>query len=129
MPTAEQLNNILAEFYRISPAIEACGLVSRDGLVIAMNMPSNFAGEKYAAIATTIVGDCERICRDLNRSGLEQVLLKGEDGYIILQDLGKDMVLLVMVKKDPNLGLILFRMKSVSEEIKELFEGRDSNQV
>jgi uncharacterized protein len=129
LPTAEQLNNILADFYHTSPAIEACGLVSRDGLVIAMNMPSNFAGEKYAAIATTIVGDCERICRDLNRSGLEQVLLKGEDGYIILQNVGKDTVLLVMVKKDPNLGMILLRMKSISEQITELFEGRNRNQV
>jgi uncharacterized protein len=65
----------------------------------------------------------------LNRSGLEQVLLKGEDGYIILQNVGKDMALLVMVKKDPNLGMILLKMKNISEQITELFEGRNRNQI
>jgi uncharacterized protein len=57
----------------------------------------------------------------LNRSGLEQVLLKGEDGYIILQNVGKDMALLVMVKKDPNLGLILLNMRQVVKRIGEMF--------
>lgn len=121
LPTAEQLNNVLTDFYHTSPAIEACGLVSKDGLVIAMNMPNNFAGEKYAAIATTIVGACERICSDLQRSGLEQVLLKGEDGYVILQNAGKNAILLAIVKKDPNLGLILLKMRNVVKQLNGMF--------
>jgi uncharacterized protein len=116
----ERLNQVLADLYSSSADMEACGLVSRDGLVIAMNMPMDFAGDKYAAIASTIVDACERTCRDLNRAGLEQVLLKGEDGYVILQNAGKDAVLLAIVKKDPNLGLILLKMRSTVEKLYSL---------
>ncbi len=50
---------------------------------------------------------------------LEQVMIKGKSGYILLSQAGKDAVLVLMAKETGKLGLILLDAKRAARHIAE----------
>ena len=58
----------------------------------------------------------ERIAAELKRGKLDQVYVKGEFGYVLLQAIGEEAVLTVLARQQAKLGLIFLDMnRSVSE--------------
>lgn len=52
---------------------------------------------------------------------MDQVFVKGDDGYVVLMSAGKKAVLSVMARKDAKLGLLFLDMKRTAENIGTLF--------
>jgi len=62
----------------------------------------------------------DRTAQELNRGGLEQVLIKGDSGYVVMTYAGDEAVLTVMAKPNAKLGLIFLDVKRAAESITEL---------
>jgi len=56
----------------------------------------------------------------LNRGTLEQVLIKGDHGYVLMTYAGNEAVLTVMAKANAKLGLIFLDVKRAAQSIAEL---------
>ena len=52
-----------------------------------------------------------RVARELERGTLEQVLVKGDNGYVLMLQAGNDAVLTVLASTQAKLGLIFLDAK------------------
>jgi predicted regulator of Ras-like GTPase activity (Roadblock/LC7/MglB family) len=103
-----------------SPSVEAAAIISVDGLSIASSMPADVEEDRVAAMSAAMLSLGERIAGELGRGVLEQVFIKGENGYVVLMALGEEAVLTVLARKDAKLGLIFLDMKRAVEDLTPL---------
>ncbi len=102
--------DLLRELQSSSPDIEASAVVSSDGLAIATALPHNVEEDRVAAMSAAMLSLGERIASELGRGALEQVYIKGADGYVIIMSIGYEAVLTVLARENAKLGLILLDM-------------------
>jgi len=116
----ESMTNILKELEAGTPDIEASAIVSVDGLIMASALPQDVEEDRVAAMSAAMLSLGERTAQELNRGKLDQVFIRGEDGYVLLMNAGEDAVLTTLVRKDAKLGLIFLDMKRAVEELSKL---------
>lgn len=103
-----------------TPGIEASAVVSVQGLPIASAMPMEVDESVVAAMTAAMLSVGERAASELVRGNLQQILLQGDEGYIIIKGAGTSAIITVLAKTDANLGLILMVLKKISAKIGEL---------
>lgn len=102
----EELNSRLRDLQASSGDVEAAAVVSVDGLSMASSLPADIEEDRVSAMSAAMLSLGERIAAELGRGGLEQVMVKGENGYVILTAVGDEAVLTVLARKEAKLGLI-----------------------
>ncbi|MEM1658644.1 MAG: roadblock/LC7 domain-containing protein [Candidatus Jordarchaeales archaeon] len=122
MTKIEELLELLRNMEATTPGIEASAIVSTEGLPIVSAMPQEIDEAVVAAMASAILSVSEKVSAELVRGRLQQVLLQGENGYVIIKGAGESALLTVLARNNANLGLILMTLKRVSEEVKRLLE-------
>jgi uncharacterized protein len=113
----EALNTILGSLSASSGDIEACAVVSSDGLMMASNFPVGFDEERLGAMTAALLAMGERTSNELNRGELEQVFVRGRNGMVIMMGAGQDGVLTTLCNKNAKLGLIFLDMHRAAQEI------------
>ena len=119
MSRIENLNKALSSLQASSSDIEACAIVSEDGLIIASSLPQGVEEGRVAAMSAAMLSMGERISVELKRGALEQLYVKGSDGYFLSVHAGEHAVLIAMARKDAKLGLIFFDINKAADEIKK----------
>ncbi len=117
---AEMLTSILTELNGTSADIEASGVISTDGLMMAFVLPAGLDEDRVGAMSAAMLSLGDRTAQELARGTLEQVLIKGTDGYVLMTYAGEEAVLTVMAKTNAKLGLIFLDVKRAAESIEEL---------
>lgn len=103
-----------------SPDIEASAVVSVDGLTIASALPQGVEEDRVAAMSAAMLSLGERIASELGRGSLEQVYIKGSNGYVVLMSVGTEAVLTALARENAKLGLILLDMRRAVEALSKL---------
>ncbi len=111
------LISMLKSLQARTPDIEAAAVVSIDGLIMASALPADVEEERVAAMSAAMLSLGERTAQELGRGELEQVFVKGEDGYVLLMGAGEEAVLTALARKDAKLGLIFLDMRRTAEEL------------
>ncbi len=117
---ADMLNSILNELNGTSADIEASGVISTDGLMMASQMPAELDEDRIGAMSAAMLSLGDRTAQELSRGALEQVLIKGENGYVLMTGAGAEAVVTVMAKPKAKLGLIFLDVKRAAENISKL---------
>ncbi|OYY73935.1 MAG: hypothetical protein B7Y40_07335 [Gammaproteobacteria bacterium 28-57-27] len=117
---ADMLTSILSELNGSSADIEASAIVSTDGLMMAALLPSSMDEDRVGAMSAALLSLGDRTAKELARGGLEQVLIKGDKGYILMTHAGEDAVLTVLAKPQAKLGLIFLDVKRAAESISKV---------
>jgi len=112
----EQLRDLQAS----SPDIEASAVVSVDGLTIASALPQSVEEDRVAAMSAAMISLGERIAMELGRGTLEQVYIKGSNGYVLLISVAEDAVLTALARENAKLGLILLDMHRAANGLSKL---------
>lgn len=110
----------LRDLQASSPDIQASAVVSVDGLSIASALPQNVEEDRVSAMSAAMLSLGERIASELGRGVLEQVYIRGKDGYVLLMAVGEEAVLTAMARKEAKLGLILLDMRRATEYLTSL---------
>ena len=100
----------LRDMQASSPDIEASVVVSVDGLAIASALPQGVEEDRVAAMSAAMLSLGERIASELGRGSLEQVYIKGSNGYVLLMSVAEDAVLTALARENAKLGLLLLDM-------------------
>lgn len=122
MSKVDDLNKILADLQASSSDVEACAVVSEDGLIIASSLPQDVEEARVAAMAAAMISMGERTSSELKRGKLEQLFVKGDNGYVINMHAGEYAVLLALTRAEAKLGLIFLDMKRAAEGIRDLLK-------
>jgi predicted regulator of Ras-like GTPase activity (Roadblock/LC7/MglB family) len=116
----EKLVTILKDLQGSTPDIEASALVSVDGLMIASALPQDVEEDRVAAMAAAMLSLGERSAAELARGNLEQVYVKGKDGYVLLIAVGEEAVLTGLARKNAKLGLVFLDMNRTAEKLAKI---------
>ncbi|MCS7312891.1 MAG: roadblock/LC7 domain-containing protein [Acidobacteria bacterium] len=117
---AQQIEHLLRSFVTSTPEVHGAALVSLDGLPLYTALPAGTEEDRIAAMAAALLALGERTLRELRRGQLEQVYVKGSDGYIIVFRVGAEAVLEVITSNQAKLGLILLEAKRCAQEASRL---------
>jgi len=121
MATAfEQMQQALKKLVTNTPDLEGAATVSLDGLILASVLPAGTDEDRVSAMAAALLSLGERTAEELQRGTLEQVYVKGNEGYIILMQAGPEAVLEVIAGQGAKLGMVLLDMKRAAQEISRL---------
>ena len=121
MATAfEQMTLALKALVANTPDVEGAATVSLDGLVLASVLPAGTDEDRVSAMAAALLSLGERTAQELGRGTLEQVYVKGDQGYIILMQAGGEAVLEGIAGGSAKLGMVLLDMKRAAAELARL---------
>jgi hypothetical protein len=116
----EQLLERLRDLQASSGDVEAAAIVSVDGLSMASSLPAHIEEDRVSAMSAAMLSLGERISGELGRGLLEQVMVKGENGYVILTAVGEEAVLTVLARKEAKLGLIFLDVNRTVDALSQL---------
>ena len=116
----QKLVGRLTDLQATSPDIEGSAIVSVDGLSIASALRPDIEEDRVSAMSAAMLSLGERIATELGRGKLDQVYIKGKNGYVILLAIGEDAVLTIMARKEAKLGLILLDMSRAAADLSKI---------
>lgn len=116
----EKMQDVLRGLRAASPEIVGSALVSIDGFIIASVLPSEIEEELVSGMAAAMLGVGERISSELMASRLEQTYVRSEKGYVILNAVGEEAVLVVLTTRAAKLGLVFIDVRRGSQELENL---------
>ena len=117
---SEQMVDRLRELQASSPDIEASAIVSIDGLSMASALPQSIEEDRVSAMSAAMLSLGDRIAQELNLGALDQVYIRGKDGYVVLMAVGVEAVLTALAREQAKLGLIFLDMRRATEDIDKL---------
>jgi predicted regulator of Ras-like GTPase activity (Roadblock/LC7/MglB family) len=112
----------LQELQMNTPDIEATAIVSVDGLTMASSLPAGVEEDRVSAMSAAMLSLGERIASELGRGVLDEVYVKGEQGYVVLRAVGEEAVLTVLARQQTKLGLLFLDMRRASEDLATILE-------
>ena len=112
----------LQELQMSTPDVEATAIVSVDGLTIASSLPAGVEEDRVSAMSAAMLSLGERIAGELGRGMLDEVYVKGENGYVGLRAVGEEAVLTVLARQQTTLGLLFLDMRRASEDLATILE-------
>lgn len=117
---SDQMIARLRDLAASSPDVEASAVVSVDGLTMASALPPQVEEDRVAAMSAAMLSLGERIANELGRGSLDQVYIKGENGYVVLMAVGNEAVLTVLARQQAKLGLLFLDMRRATEDLAAL---------
>lgn len=117
---AELLNSILIELNGASADIEASAVLSVDGLIIASLLPAGMDEDRLGAMSAAVLSQGQRTASELARGELEQVLIKGRDGYVLMAQAGPEALLTLLCKPGALLGRMLIDLKRAAASVERV---------
>lgn len=115
----EKLNEVLRGLNSSTSDIEASAIMSVDGLTIATMLIQSVDEDRVGAMSAAMLSIGQRTARELHRGALEQVMVKGERGYVLIIGAGKEAVLTVVARETARLGLVFLESKRAAKVIGE----------
>lgn len=103
-----------------TPDIEASAVVSVDGLIMASALPADVEEDRVSAMSAAMLSLGERIATELRRGQLDQVFVRGENGFVLLNSIGEEAVLTALAHSKAKLGLVFLDMKRTANELVRL---------
>jgi predicted regulator of Ras-like GTPase activity (Roadblock/LC7/MglB family) len=117
MTRSQKIIERLRSMRSSSPDIEASAVVSVDGLTIASDLPATTEEDRVSAMSAAMLSLGERIASELGRGGLDQVYVRGDHGYVLLNAVGEEAVLTVLARRDAKLGLVFLDTKRAAADL------------
>jgi len=118
----DRLVRRLQDMQMNTPDVEATSVVSVDGLTMASSLPGGVEEDRVAAMSAAMLSLGERIASELGRGVLDEVYVKGENGYVVLRAVGEEAVLTVIAHQRTKLGLLFLDMRRASEDLADILE-------
>jgi predicted regulator of Ras-like GTPase activity (Roadblock/LC7/MglB family) len=120
MSRVDNLNRILRSLQSASPDVEACALISEDGLMIASALPQHVDETRVAGMTATLSSLGTRAATELERGDVQEVCVRGSEGYAVMMTSGSGTLLLSLASKQARLGLIFLDMRRAIDDLRRV---------
>ncbi|KAF0112201.1 MAG: roadblock/LC7 family protein [Chloroflexi bacterium] len=116
-PRRQALIDRMHVLQRTSPDVEAAAVVSLDGLIIASALLPEMSEDRVSAMSAAMLSLGEQIGKEMGRGSLEQIHIKGENGYVVLMAVGEKAVLTSLVNPQAKLGVLFLDMRRAADDL------------
>ncbi len=117
---ADKMVDRLRDMQAASADIIASSVVSVDGLTIASALPSDVEEDRVAAMSAAMLSLGERIASELGRGSLDEVYIRGVEGFVLLTAVGEEAVLTALAREEAKLGMIFLEMRRAADDLEKL---------
>lgn len=115
----EMLDNVLSGLMQVGQ-IKACGIVSKEGLLINSRTPPDVDARIFSALCSTIMGAAEAASGQMTTGAVSQISVKTGKGTIVLIPAGLKALLTVLTDPEAQIGLIFFEMEKKAAQVEEI---------
>lgn len=116
---SEELAAVISSIHDAIPELFGVMIASIDGLAVAHDLPEGDA-ERIAAMAATALGLGSRISERTNLGALNETVVRGAKGHLVVYATGSDAVLVLTGPLDSNLTLMRLEARVASVQINSL---------
>lgn len=102
--------------------ITAALVLTIDGVVLASSITDEQAIDEIGATAAAMQSLGNRSTSLLKRGDLQQIQIHASNGFMILNEVNADTVLIALTVKKPNMGLVLHEIKRAVSELLEIIK-------
>ena len=120
MARLEELNRILRKLQADCPGMESSALISEDGLMIARAETMNMEEGRVAGMTATLLNLGTRAATELSRGAVQEVIVRGEHGYVVVISAGRGALLLAVTNESSKLGLVFFDMREAIRALQKI---------
>ena len=121
MSKQEELDKILQDLVQGSTDVEGVALFTLDGVIVSYYLPvGGLDPVKFGALGANLIGLSKRTLGELKKGGVEETILKGENGYVMLIDIDENAALMAVVTPEANLGMLFVEMRATAEKLKTI---------
>lgn len=120
MSCVDSLNRILRSLEASSPDVEASAVMSASGLMIASSLPQHLDGTRVAGVSATLASVGARAASELDRGEVQEVLVRGDQGYAVIMSAGQGTVLLALASEQAKLDPVFLDMRRAVEDIRKV---------
>ncbi len=116
----ERLDKALRDLLDTSTDIQGVAIISMDGLVIAAELPAKMDQARVGAVAAAILSLSSRSVGQLGRGELQQTLVQGSEGNIIITHAGRNAAFVALTGKNVNLGLAFLEAREGAQTVADI---------
>jgi len=113
------LLSILSELNRSSD-IEASAIISTDGLTMASMVPNGMEEDRIGILSAKLLSLGKWSAKESLRGNREQILIKGEFGYVVMVQSGNEVILTVLAKSNAKMGMLMPDVMRAAECVQKL---------
>jgi len=114
-----EIKQVLADFNQVNGALLSA-VISRAGVPMAWNMPSDIHSENFSTLTATLLGASEVLYTGLKRRSPERVVVESPEGTLITVGLGPKAFLVALAPEAT--GAFLEATDSVVASLKEILK-------
>ena len=114
-----KLEEVIGELAQVTD-IQAAAVVRRDGLIITHTLPDGVDPKIVAAMTAAIVGTSEMATIQLSQGRFTRALIESDEGKLISTGAGDEALLVALVYRDANLGLVLMALERAARRVEDL---------
>ena len=115
-----QIEVLLRDVEQRIPDLEGLSVVTKDGLPIASALNTKVDEDRISAMTAASLSLAERVVAELERGKMDEMIIKGSNGLIIIRDAGEYAVLTGIARSDAKLGLVLLDMRRCAQTLSEM---------
>ena len=123
-----QIKILIESFVNKTLDIQGAVLVSSEGLPLASSFSSIFDEDKAAVITISLLSLGKKFEEDLNTGKIEEIVIRGKEGYCVLTGCSNDLLLSVIANRDVIKGWLFFEIKNLVEKINLIVQKNLSNE-
>jgi hypothetical protein len=101
-------------------SFQGMAVISRDGVVLAAELPGQLDKSRVGAIAAGILSLSGRSVGQLARGNLLQTMIQGSEGNIIITYAGQNAVLIALVDKTISLGMAFLEARESAQQVAQI---------
>lgn len=102
--------------------VESAVIATREGLLMASNVPPEINAETFSAMCATMVGAAEIATADFGKGILKTIVVELEQGRMVATGSGQNTLLVVLTAHDAKLGLLLVRLEKCASKVKTILQ-------
>ncbi len=119
-----EVRSIIGEIRQELPDIKAITLASKDGVSIYADigfaLSETMDEETISALGVLIYSTARKLNTAFKNGTLEGLTVSGSDGLTVVYDVGSDAILILVLPKETNLGLVKIIAKQAAEKLRKL---------
>jgi hypothetical protein len=118
---SSKLKSLLSRF-RSRDSVELAAVVASDGLLIESIARPQVDVDAICAVASNGLAMAEALGREIDKGGAIQTILEYEQGMVLIEPIGSDAMLLLMVNLREDMGLMRFLVAKYRHDLVDALE-------
>ena len=118
--SGKSLRKILKQLNHKVEEIEACAVISTDGLIKAELLGENIDHDRFGAMCASLLSLAKQAAIDTARGELKLVLIDGNAGSMLVVQIGQKGVLALSTKSEAKLGMVFLEARNVAKQLAEI---------